>query len=51
MTVNCLQILRVNANANENDGWAGGKLMLSDTSLISSLIEYSRDEKKVQKVT
>ncbi len=25
--------------------------MLSDTSLISSLIEYSRDEKKIQKVT
>ena len=51
MTVNCLQILRVNANANENDGWAGGKLMLSDTSLVSSLLDYSKDEKKIQKVT
>ena len=51
MTVNCLQIMRVNANANENDGWNGAKAMLSDMNLINQLLEYSTDEKKIQKVT
>jgi dynein heavy chain len=50
-TVTCLQILRVNSNANENEGWSGAKAMLSDSSLVNQLIEYSRDENKISKVT
>lgn len=37
----------MNANANENDGFAGAKAMLSDMGLINQLIEFSTDEKKI----
>lgn len=41
----------MNSNANENDGWNGAKAMLSDMNLINQLIEFSTDEKKIQKVS
>lgn len=51
MTVSCLQILRVNNNANENDGLTGQKAMLGDLNLINSLVEFSKDENRIAKVT
>lgn len=39
-TMQCLQALRVNENANENDGWAGAKAMLTDMKLKERLIEF-----------
>jgi len=39
-TVYCLQALRVNENANENDGWSGAKAMLSDMKLVDKLLDF-----------
>lgn len=50
MTVNCLQILRVNQHANENDGWSGAKTMLSDIGLKQNLINFSTNREKINKI-
>jgi len=39
-TVSCLQVLKVNDNANENDGWVGAKAMLGDMKLVDKLLDF-----------
>ena len=50
-TVACLQILKVNSNADESTGWIGAKAMLSDMNLVNTLLNYSRDKSKISKVS
>lgn len=46
--VSCLQILRVNDNANENDGWIGAKAMLGDMQLLEKLVKFGNQIHKVK---
>lgn len=50
-TVACLQILRVNSHADESQGWAGAKTMLTSMNLIKTLLDFSKDLTKISKVT
>merc|ERR1719399_2754459 len=46
----CVVILRPLGREDESAGWAGAKVMLSDTSLLRSLQEYKRDEMKDRQI-
>merc|ERR1719174_1252403 len=46
----CVVILRPLGREDESAGWAGAKVMLSDTGLLRSLQEYKRDEMKDRQI-
>merc|ERR1719174_184418 len=46
----CVVILRPLGREDESAGWAGAKVMLSDTGLLRALQEYKRDEMKDRQI-